>query len=213
MGSKNKPKQRVDEISKEQVQQILQEIIRSQGQMKHYMKDLTKELCSKSLSFEQTYQRVKEVQPEDPLEKYGLSMMEFDQLLDKHQSDPLVKEAIAKIMGAPMPGSTTPDRVQSITVKKIIDVHKFMLEELEKLVQNFQALPNKEQYDMKTVTIAAQACVGSKVEATFGITSEDIENAVLFHHTMLATDQEFASINMQIQHTTGRPMGTPFNQM
>merc|ERR1719476_684976 len=116
-------------------------------------------------------------------------------------------------MGAPMPGSKTSDKVQSITVKKIIDVHKFMLEELEKLVKNFQTLPNKESYDMKTVTIAAQACVGSKVEGRFGITSEDIEAAVLVHHTTLATDQEFASVNIQIQHTTGRLMGTPFNQM
>jgi len=205
-------KPKVDEISKEQVHQILQEILKSQEQMKHYMKDLTKELCSKSLSFEQTYQRVKEVQPEDPLEKYGLSMMEFDQLLDKHQSDAHVKDAIARIMGAPTPGSTTSEKVKSISLNNIIEVHKFMLKELDKLVQNFQTMPNKESYDMKTVTIAAQACVGSKVEGTFGITSEDIETAVLVHHTTLATDQEFASINIQIQQTMGKLMGTPFNQ-
>merc|ERR1712039_1046157 len=120
------------------------------------MKDLTKELCSKSLSFEQTYARVKEVQPNDPLEKYGLSMMEFDQLLDKHQSDPNVRESIAKIMGAPSPGAATNEKVQGITVSTIIDVHKFMLEELDKIVTHFQNSPNKDSYDTKTVTIAAQ---------------------------------------------------------
>merc|ERR1712226_461136 len=99
-------KAKVDEITKEQVQQVLQEIIQSQEQMKGYMKDLTKELLTKKLTFEQTYQRVKEVQPSDPLEKDGLSMLDFDALLDKHQSDPAVREAIAKIMGAPNPVSS-----------------------------------------------------------------------------------------------------------
>merc|ERR1712226_1845827 len=139
------------------------------------MKDLTKELLSKVLTFEETYQRVKKLQPSDPLEKYGLSMMDFDQLLDKHQSDPTVREAIAKIMGAPNPQSVTSERVQAINVKKILDVHRLMLEELESFVKHFQELQNKEQYDMKTVTIVAQAIIGSKVEQKFGITSEDIE--------------------------------------
>lgn len=200
----------VEEITKEQVQQILQEIIKSQEQMKVYMKELTQELLKDSLTFEQTYQKVREVQPIDPLEKYGLSMMDFDQLLDKHQSDPSVREAIAKIMGAPNPSSCASEKVQAITVKKIIDVHNFMLEELDKLVRDVQALQNKETYDMKTVTIAAQAIVGAKIESKFAITSEDIESAVLMYHTMLATDQEFAAINIKIQHTMGKLMGTPF---
>lgn len=33
---------------------------------------------------------------------------------------------------------------------------------------------------------------------------------VLMYHTMLATDQEFAAINIKIQHTMGKLMGTPF---
>jgi len=213
LDSKDKKQGSVDvgEITKEQVQQILQEIIKSQDQMKGYMKGLTRELVKDKLSFEQTYKKVKEVQPDDPLEKYGLSMMDFDQLLDRHQNDPSVRDLIAKIMGAPNPSSCTSDKVQSITVQKIIDVHNFMLEQLEALNSSFQALPNKATYDMKTVTITAQAIVGSKIEQQFGISSEDIESAVLMNHTTLATHQEFASININIQHTMARLMGTPFN--
>jgi hypothetical protein len=205
-----KKKPTVDEITKEQVQQILQEIIKSQDQMKGYMKELTKELLTKSLKFDDTYKRVKEVQPSDPLEKYGLSMMDFDTLLDKHQGDPAVRECIAKIMGAPNPSTCTSDKVQGISVKKIIDVHTFMQEELDKLVTDFHSMPNKDSYDMKTVTIAAQAIVGSKIEDKFGITSEDIESAVLMHHAMLATSQEFANINIKIQHIMGKLMGAQF---
>mmetsp|Transcript_121303 Transcript_121303/g.220641 ORF Transcript_121303/g.220641 Transcript_121303/m.220641 type:complete len:255 (+) Transcript_121303:123-887(+) len=203
-------KSKVEDITREQVHQILQEIIKSQELMKTYMKDLTRELLSKKLDFEQTYKRVKEVQPADPLEQYGLSMMDFDQLLNNHQADPAVREAIAKIMGAPSPSNVASEKVQAITVQKIIEVHTFMLKELEKLVDEFSSKPNKDSYDLKTVTIAAQAIVGSKVEEEFKITSEDIESAVLMYHTMLATDQDFANINIKIQQTMGKLMGSSF---
>jgi len=207
-------KTKVEDISKETVSTILKEIIDSQEKMKSYMKTLTKELKTKQMDFQQTYDRVRQVQPNDPLEKYGLSMMEFDQLLDKYQSDPMVREAIAKIMGAPNPANTQSVKVQEITVKEIIAVHKFMLEELEKLVKIYQGLQNKptggQELDMKTVTIVAQAMVGAKMEEKFNIASEDLESAVLLYHTMLATDQEFATINLQIQHTMGKLMGNPF---
>lgn len=203
-------KTKVDEITKQQVREILQEIIASQEKMKVYMKDLTKELHSKSLNFEQTYKRVKEVQPNDPLEKYGLTMQDFDFILDKHQNDPNVRDAITKIMGAPNLSNCASEKVQQMTVKKIIEVHTFMLAELEKLVQYFQQLPNKDSYDLKTVTIAAQAIVGFKIEEKFSITSEDIESAVLMYHTMLATDQEFAEVNIKIQQAMGMLMGSPF---
>lgn len=203
-------KLKVEEITKETVQTILKEIIESQEKMKGYMKELTKELRTKSMSFEDTYDRVRKVQPSDPLEKHKLTMMEFDQLLDKHQSDPMVREAIAKIMGTPTASSVASEKVQGITVKLVIEVHTFMLKELEALVEKYQSMTNKRDLDMKTVTIVAQAIVGSKMEEKFGITSEDIESAVLMYHTSLATDQEFANINLKIQHTMGKLMGQPF---
>jgi len=200
-----------DKFSKEQVLQILQEITKSHEKMNGYMKELTQELLGKQMTFDQIYQRVKQVQPADPLEKYGLSMVSFDQLLDKHQGDQGVRESIAKIMGAPNINSCHSEKVQAITVKTIIDVHTYMLEELDTLVKDFLALPNKDSYNMQIVTIAAQVIVGSKVEAKFAVTSQDIESAVLMYHTMLATNQEFAAINIKIQQTMGKLMGTAFN--
>jgi hypothetical protein len=201
---------RVEDITKEEVQVILQEIIQSQASMKLYMKELTKELLSTSLSFEETYWRVKEVQPQDSLEKHGLTMAGFDQLLDKHQSDPGVRAAIANIMGAPNPNSAQDKKGPAITVKEILDIHLFMLKELEVIVAYFQDLPEKSMFDMKTVVIAAQAIVGSKVEAKFHITSEEIETAVLNHHTVLAVDQDFSNVNVKIQKTMGKLMGADF---
>jgi len=201
---------KAEEMSKETVQQILREIIESQELMKGHIKDLTKELRTKNMSFDETYDRVKKVQPGDPLEKNGLSMQEFDQLLDKYQSDATVREAIAKIMGTPNANTVTSEKVQAISVQKIIEVHKFMLKELEDLVDKYKGMQKNRELDMKTVTIVAQAIVGAKMEEKFDITTEDIESAVLMYHTMLATDRDFATINEKIQHTMGKLMGTPF---
>lgn len=209
-------KSKVQAISKVTVLKILTEIIESQGAMKLCMKELTKKLRAENLNFEQTYDTVKEVQPIDPLDSYNLSMEEFDQLLDEHQSDPTVgptvREAIAKIMGAPNVSAATSEKAQGVTVKVVIDVHAFMLKELENVVDNYQAMQKNRDLDTKTVTIVAQVIVSAKVEQKFDITSEDIETAVMMHHTTLAADQEFAKINNKMQHTMGRLMGQPFDK-
>eukprot|EP00933_Yihiella_yeosuensis_P035897 TRINITY_DN29551_c0_g3_i1.p1 TRINITY_DN29551_c0_g3~~TRINITY_DN29551_c0_g3_i1.p1 ORF type:complete len:254 (+),score=64.43 TRINITY_DN29551_c0_g3_i1:115-876(+) len=198
---------RVEESSIEQVQQILDEIVNTQEVMRGHMKDLTKELLSKKLDFDQTYQRVKDVQPDEVLEKYNLSMTEFDALLSKYQHDPKVKEGIARFMGAQPAGSS--QSAVKVNHKQIIDVHAFMLEELEKLVKHFSTIKDKASYDMKTVTLTAQAIVAGKVEEKFGLTSEDIERGVVDHHNTLATDLEFATVNMKMQQAMHQLMGSP----
>jgi len=203
-------KPKIDDITKEQVQEILQEIIKSKVQMQSCMRELVKSLRTDPLSFEDTYQKVNETAPIDPLEMSGLTTMEFDQLLEKYQTDANIRESIAKIMGA-SPASQVPEKVQKINRETIIEVHYFMLDELKKLLAHFQGVPNKESYDMKSVTIAAQILISSKIEDKFKISSEDVESAVLMQHTMLATDGDFSKLNIEIQHMMGKLMGTPFN--
>lgn len=206
--SKDKKKLRVENVTKEEVQEILGSIIESQEKMRAHMKALTKELLEKQMSFEQAYARVREVQPEDPLERHGLSMTDFDQLLNRHQSDPQVRQGIVRIMGVP-DAPPAGEKISDVPASKTVEVHSYMLQELQKLLQHFHTVKNKESYDVKTVTFAAQAVIGAKVEEKYGLTSEDIERAVVAHHTALATDQEFASINMKMQQTMAQLMGVP----
>lgn len=194
-------------ISKEEVRQILQDIISAQELMRGYMKDLTRESRNKAMTFQEIYQRIKSVQPSDPLEDHGLTMADFDALLETHQTDQVVREAITKIMGAPSPGSQESQQVKDISVAKIIDVHRFMQKELNNLVEEFLALPSRESFDMKTVAIAAQAMVGARVEQEFGYSSEDIEGAVLQKHSALAEDRKFGAINHEIQQAMAKLMG------
>ncbi|CAE7265268.1 unnamed protein product, partial [Symbiodinium pilosum] len=187
-------------MAKEQLKEILKEMIKCQEQMKGFIKDLTQELGTTALSFHETCRRVKQVQPADPLESRGLKVMDFDKLLLKHQHDSDVRDAIAKIMGAPNPTNAVSDKIQSISVKDIIDIHTFMLQELQQLIKEYTDSESKEAFDTKTVTIAAQAIIGSKFETQFSLTSEDVESAVLMYHANLATDQNFAQINIKISH-------------
>jgi len=202
--------------SSEQVLKILKEIHDSQEKMKGLMKGLTQELIqSAETTFENTYKRVQELQPADPLEKYGMSMMDFDQLLDSTQHDPRVREAISSIMGrgpSTETGGKMSDKVKNCTVKELVEIHRFMLAELQALVSAFFKLQNPGQYEMKTVTIAAQAMVGAKVEQKFGYTTEDIEASVVHLHSQLATDRDFANVNIEMQRTMSQLMGTQLLQ-
>merc|ERR1712146_642634 len=89
---------------------------------------------------------------------------------------------------------------KDVDVQTLVKVHYAMLEELEAITGRFMQDPsNKASHDMKTVTLAAQAVVGAKIEERYGLTSEDIEQSVMKHHPELATNREFASINVRMQ--------------
>lgn len=204
---KKRLKIKVEDMTKEQVHQMLLEIIKSQDQITHNAKVVTKECLQTSLSFEQTYQSLKELQPENPLKQNGLSEEDFTQLLQIHQHDPSVREAFARIMGAPNPSNSASDRVQKVTVRLIIEIHRFMYEILENLTKYFLAKPDKGSYDMKIVVVAVQCLVGSKIEAKFSMTSEELESAVLNNHTMLAMDEHFRTVSLDIQNTMKKLTG------
>lgn len=189
---------KVEEVSLEKVRQILGEILDSQEKMKAEMKELTKVLLNEKLTFDQTYQRVKGVQPDDPLEKAQISMMDFDKLLTKYQTDPEVRQGIQRIM-APNQETTTGQGAPVPSAATVIAAHVHMLRSLEEIVRDLQACKNKEAYNPKTSVLAAQALIGASVEEKYGLTSEALESAVMTHHTALATDQEFAQVNMKMQ--------------
>eukprot|EP00913_Durusdinium_trenchii_P029441 g27597.t1 len=115
------------------VQKLLAEMIKSQ--------ELMLELGGK-LDFDETYALLKGVQPDDPLQKNGLTIAEFDSYLDKHINDPKVKEGVQQLVTLQNPH--VPPQAVVATSEKIIEVHKYMLEEVEKLVQQFKTKSDRE---------------------------------------------------------------------
>jgi len=192
----------------EMVHMVLAELLGSQDQMKSAMKDLAKDFLLEPHTFEEAYHKVQRVQPSDPLEKCGLSMEAFDQLVSRHQNDPVVREAIMRMMGAPSPSMQAPSaKAKEITIQTLIDVHKFMAEGLTGIVADVETTPNKSSLDPKTAMMAAQTVVAAKVEAKFNVTSEDLEAAVIANQDKLQTSQEFAMISQQMQTVMTKLMG------
>merc|ERR1711964_784618 len=184
--------------------QILDEIIESQEKMSALMKKMVDIILEEKLSFRAVYERVLELQPKDPLDQRGLSMMDFDQLLDTHQHDAQVKEKIGLIMSA---GSAKSSNVKPAPLSDIAIVHEYMCTEIKKLVSEFQGWSDAATVDRKVLTIAAQALVASRVQKNYGYASEQIEAGVVANSTTLGQDPQFTALNVQMQQAMGMLMG------
>mmetsp|Transcript_11395 Transcript_11395/g.21537 ORF Transcript_11395/g.21537 Transcript_11395/m.21537 type:complete len:248 (+) Transcript_11395:79-822(+) len=190
--------------SKEGVLQALQDMKSQQEQLREQLKTLAAEVQSKSLSLSQVCSRCAEMQVADPLEKYSVSTVEFNKTLAQYEEDAAVQEAIAALMGAPPGGAAAvTEAAASLTPKKLLEIHNFMLAEYQKL-----ASAEKASKDVKILSFAAQAYVAGKTEAQFKIGSKDIEDALLTHQGALTSNSEFAAVNIKLQQTIAKMMGS-----
>lgn len=196
-GDEKKRKKKVSEYTKEEVEEILKEIIVQQAEMEVHMKRITADLVKGDMGFQDVYDAVNAVTSENPLQKHGLDMMEFDQLLNNCSEDPKIAQLIHKIMKmpdeAPRPGGKT------LNPEEIMKVYTHMKDNLQKTVNEFMALPNRKQYDGKTVTLVAQVCIDASVQKNLGYAKEDVERSIMLHQHSLMTMEGFSSTNMEMQ--------------
>ncbi|KAL8450886.1 hypothetical protein Emag_002992 [Eimeria magna] len=171
--------------------------------MKGLMKRFTQKFLEEEFTFEEACALVAKQHPDDPLRRYGLTMADFDGLLDKFQQDQEVKEAVFSIMGSASAPNPTP-QAYTMSKEQLVKVHEFMRDELQNLTKDGGVWPKT---DPKVLTLAAQAYVGAKVQKEFGFSSEDIEGAVLLNHKELATNAAFTLVNMAIQKTMNDLIG------
>ncbi|KAL8443933.1 hypothetical protein Emed_006476 [Eimeria media] len=189
--------------TKEQVLAVLHDIFTTQEKMKGLMKRFTQKFLEEEFTFEEACALVAKQHPDDPLRRYGLTMADFDGLLDKFQQDQEVKEAVFSIMGSASAPNPTP-QAYTMSKEQLVKVHEFMRDELQNLTKDGGVWPKT---DPKVLTLAAQAYVGAKVQKEFGFSSEDIEGAVLLNHKELATNAAFTLVNMAIQKTMNDLIG------
>jgi hypothetical protein len=202
-------KRKVDQITKEQVIQIIDEISAAQNKMKGITQTAIGEVISKDMNFEQTYDYCVKIQPTDPLQKYGLTTGDFDLLLDREQHDHRVRERLAKIMGMQESNdelATASGRTRkALEVKELVNIHEFMLEELKNVSSEVDnKLKRGSGVDMRALAVAAQVLVGAKVQQKFGVDTDDIESSIIKHHDALSKDAKFASVNEEIQRLMAR---------
>lgn len=190
-------------VSVEELLGIMEKIVFAQNAMKAIMKGITEAIKGDNLGFAAAYELVRERQPNDPMEDLGLGMDEFDNLLDKYQEDPRVLDSIARIMG-PSEDEVASDDGKILAVKELIDIHRFMLDELQQISSEMKRMPS---FDPRAATATAQVLVGARVEKSFNITSTAVERSVMIHQNQLAGNHEFATINMMMQQAMTDLMG------
>jgi len=197
------------ELTKTEVLQILQDMSSMQSTMKANMKVLTKELVENTLSFDEIYTRVKEAQPEDPVQKRGFSAEDLDRTLQNSASDPEVMLAVSKIMGPPDAAgkNSLTDRGKEMSVGDIVDIHTFMVQELRDFAKTFEEKPTKAQFDPKIVGMASQAVLDAKVAAKFNVSSEDMECAIVMSKDKLLQDMRFMQMHMEMQQVMQQFLG------
>jgi hypothetical protein len=197
------PKINASSVTVEELLGIMNKIMESQNSMKGVMKGITDEIKSGDLGFSAAYELVHQRQPTDPMEEIGLEMDEFDQLLDKYQEDPRIVEAITRIM-SPSEEDMASDDGKILSVKELIDIHRFMLDQLKQIGTEMKVM---QAADPRTSTATAQVLVGARVEKNFDITSTAVERSVMVHQNQLAGNHEFATINMLMQQAMTELMG------
>lgn len=175
--------------------EILKEMSTCQATSRKQLKELASEAQAKSLSLSQACKRYSEMLVADPLNKCSLSLSDLNGMISKYEDDSAVQQAIATLMGAPPAGVSATEASQSLNIKKLIDIHTFMLAEFEKLA----ACSDKGSQDANAVMFSAQALVAGKTESAFKVTPEDIESAVLAQQGALISRVEFADINQNLQ--------------
>ncbi|KAH8739655.1 apicomplexa specific secreted protein [Cryptosporidium ryanae] len=212
----------LENYTKEDMLQILDEILESQDHLRSVMRILTKEFIDKPpASFQECYKKVRSASPQDPLDKRKISLSDFDRLVERFYTDDKVSSTIEKIMG--LNGSVSSgngvascnndvrilEKVENISNKQLININEFMLTELKEFVGQYSSVSDKHIYDVKTLTIAAQVWVGSKVEKQFNLNSDEIETAMLIRSQSLKDDPDFGRISFQMQATMEQLIGSP----
>ncbi|CAE7547799.1 unnamed protein product [Symbiodinium pilosum] len=99
--------------------------------------------------------------------------------------------------------------IHGITVEKIVEIHQFMVMEMQKVLTEFLALDQETRrtFSNKACETTAELLVSVAVEQTLGVHCEDVEQAVIQHEEILANNPEFARCTDQLanmmQHLTG----------
>jgi len=142
--------------------------------------------------------------PADPMDAKGLTPDDFELLLQRHQSDPEVMKAFVAAVHSGRelgpPSGMDSERIQAITVAKLVEVMEYQSEVLENFLKDYAGRENKKDYDIKKVMQVLHATLTFKVQQKFQLEiDKEIEAAIMARQAELANNKEFAEAYMKIR--------------
>jgi hypothetical protein len=206
-------------LTRVEILQILAETVRVQGIVQQEVSVLARKLAKEDkgekkkkkrtvLSFTDAHKKILELGlPREPLEDYKLSEANFQQVLLKYEEDEEVMLAAQKLLHPAGKGDS--QRALGITIDKIVEIHVFMVTEMQKVLSEFLALPREERrsFTGKGCETTAELLVSMAVEQQLSVRCEDVEQAVIMYEEQLQGHPEFTRCTEQLasmmQHLIG----------
>jgi len=215
------PRSSNGELTREEVMWILEDTARVQGVVQREVSALARELAKErtgdggkkkkkapSLSFLSAHEKVQELGlPREPLEDYGLTESAFQRLLLQYEEDEEVMTCAQKLLH-PV-GKGDPERAKGITVGKIVEIHRFMVTEMQKTLDEFLRLDRETRrgFSGKECETTAELLVSLAVEQHLSVRCEDVEQAVIRFEEQLQGHADFTRCTEQLatmmQHLIG----------
>merc|ERR1719188_2278565 len=106
-------------------------------------------------------------------------------------------------------GKGDPERARGITMDRIIEIHQFMVTEMQKVLSEFLALPQetRSSFTGKGCETTAELLVSVAVEQQLSVRCEDVEQAVILYEEALQQNADFTRCTEQLanmmQHLIG----------
>lgn len=209
-------------FTREEVLHILAETSRVQGLVQVEITSLVRRLLEAmplseksgkkkklKLSFLEAHEKIKELGlPREPLEERGMTDSQFQKVLASYEEDEEVMTATQSLLH-PVGKTSDPEKVKEISVSKIVEIHQFMVQEMNKVLVDFLQLPTevRRTFSAKACETTAELLVSIAVEQTLGVRCDDVEQAVLQYEQQLHEVMDFARCTEQLaqmmQHLTG----------
>merc|ERR1719330_961680 len=114
---------------------------------------------------------------------------------------------VQELLNPPSKGNA--ERGAGFTVDRIIEIHRFMVEEMQRILQEFSSLPAEVRHGMnaKGCETTAELLVSVAVEQQLGVHCEDVERAVARHAEDLQEQRAFVSCTEQLASLMQRLVG------
>jgi len=204
-------------LTREQILEILKETVRVQGIVQQEVSVLARKLAKEKgerkkkkekLSFLDGHKKILELDlPREPLEDFALTESAFQRLLQDYERDDEVMHSAQRLLHPC--GKGDPQRAAGINMDKIIEIHRFMVGEMEKVLHEFLALPeeSRRSFTGKGCETTAELLVSIAVEQQLSVRCEDVEQAVIRYEEELQGHPDFTRYTEQLanmmQHLIG----------
>lgn len=186
-------------LSKQELQQLLAEMIENQEQITKIAKQIPD---AESLDFDGVYEIVKAAKLPDPLQSRGLSMDDLQEPIERNIQDPLVADAVQKLMGGGGSSPATDTAAKDISVDTLTNINDTLVGELDALSNAFRLLPQKAKYEADTIMVMIHAVLDSKITRKYGLDSSDIQTATMKNQQILAQNKSFVASHEKVEAKT-----------